>query len=85
MVANAEWLVAAHRDELIRDAEQARLMRRCRAPKGEGAGPAHRQIGKPATDMGRHCGNQYEDGAYVIGSEIALSRSWAVGLGQRLP
>ena len=31
MVATTEWLVAAHQDELIRDAEQARLIRRCRA------------------------------------------------------
>ena len=30
MVANAEWLVAAHQDELMRQAEQARLIRRCR-------------------------------------------------------
>jgi hypothetical protein len=31
MVGNGEWLVAAHQDEFIRHAEQARLIRRCRA------------------------------------------------------
>jgi hypothetical protein len=48
MVPNAEWLVAAHQDELIRDAEQARLIRSCRA-QNAGQGRWLRKL-RSATD-----------------------------------
>lgn len=71
MVANAESLVATHQDELIRDAEQARLVRRCRAHNAEPDRPV--RLRQPASDndplrrlMGRILG--------VVGWRRAVSR-----------
>jgi hypothetical protein len=54
MVNSAEWLVAAHRDDLIRQAEQARLIRRCRAQDAAQKRPVRSATDKARTTLLRH-------------------------------
>jgi len=53
MVATTEWLVAAHRDELIREAEQARLVRRCRT-QNAAQGPLLRKLRSVTDNVFNH-------------------------------